>query len=190
MHELDETTRRELKTIEFLKQKASEMAGEDLTKSRELSKKQQQAQLLLNLQSPRSMAKGYQELSGGAMDPLLDTPPYNQSALNHLNLSPTFQRLHSTEFAVGSPTASASPHADEESPAQSLLDHWVNTVSNTHLDINTGAMTWGDPPQAEFPGWSTATAGTSTDPRSMNGLVDGSDWSYWEALVNQIQRAP
>lgn len=191
LHELDETTRRELKTIEFLKQKASEMAGEHANASRGLTKKEQQAQLLLNLQSPKSMNKAYHDLAtGGVPDQLLNTPPFNSTTMNQLNLSPTFQRLHTADFA-GSPATSGSPHADEESPAQSLLDHWVNTVSNTHLDINTGAMSWGEPSQTEFPGWSTAVqSGPSSDLRSMNGLVDGSDWSYWEALVNQIQRAP
>ncbi|TFK23260.1 nuclear protein [Coprinopsis marcescibilis] len=189
LEDLDETTRRELRTIEFLKAKASEKAIQDQDSSRvfpstsTLAKQEQQAQLLLNLQSPGT-AKAFQSLPPSNSDPSSSTPPF--ASVSQLNLSPTFQRLQHIEYA-NSPTATGSPHADEESPAQSLLDHWVNTVSNTHFDINTGAISWGGPSQADFPGW-VPPAGPS-DVRFLPG-VDGSDWSYWEALVNQIQRAP
>ncbi|KAH6914855.1 nuclear protein [Coprinopsis sp. MPI-PUGE-AT-0042] len=191
--DLDETTRRELRTIEFLKAKASEVAGQPLPErsASSLSKKEHQAQLLLNLQSP-GPSKGYPPL---ATDQALSTPTFAPSTPgNQLTLSPTFHRLHGADY-INSPTASGgSPH-DDESPAQSLLDHWVNTVSNTHLDVNTGAMSWGGPgapagaaaASGDFSNWPTVPP--TADLRSLTG-VDGSDWSYWEALVTQIQRAP
>ncbi|EAU84829.2 nuclear protein [Coprinopsis cinerea okayama7 len=191
MQDLDETTRRELKTIEFLKAKASEMAMQENDPARAsstLTKQEQQAQLLLNLQSPGG-SKAFQSLPGST-DQTNATPPFSAATITQLNLSPTFQRLQTNDYA-NSPTAgSGSPHGDDESPAQSLLDHWVNTVSNTHLDINTGAMSWGGPTaHTDFSGWATAATTVPTDLRGLAG-VDGSDWSYWEALVTQIQRAP
>ncbi|KAF8165296.1 fungal-specific transcription factor domain-containing protein [Crassisporium funariophilum] len=207
MREMDETTRRELKTIEFLKNKASQIEnfGEPRRQSKKLhnhslsSGPEQQAQLLLGLHQPvtsppASSVKTYpsvttsinQEVSS-PQSPSVPRP--NSGSLNH---SPTMQRLqHATQADyMHSPTTSGSPHADDESPAQSLLDNWCHTVSNAPIDITTGAMSWGGPIGTEISGWAGITYSASNpDHRLLSGL-DGSDYSYWEALVNQIHRGP
>lgn len=192
MHEMDETTRRELKTIEFLKAKASQV--ESLTEARrsalaDPTKPEQQAQLLLGLQKPVSSTKNYPSLLNigikepGPQSPSLLVPNPNQ----HMTQSPTFHRLQQSQDYANSPTTSNSPHGDDESTAQSLLDHWCNTMSNAPIDASTGAMSWVGT-GGEFPAWLGSTNSTvAPDFRSLTGL-DGSDWNYWETLVNQIQR--
>ncbi|KAF9453082.1 hypothetical protein P691DRAFT_802459 [Macrolepiota fuliginosa MF-IS2] len=193
MHEMDETTRRELKTIEFLKTKASQV--ESLAEARrsalaDPSKPEHQAQLLLGLQKPVSSTKNYPSLLNIGMKDLTPQSPSLPvlSSSQHVTQSPTFQRLQSQDYA-NSPTTSSSPHADDESTAQSLLDHWCNTVSNAPVDSSTGGMPWGGT-GGEFPAWlGSSNTTVAPDVRLLAGL-DGSDWNYWETLVNQIQRGP
>lgn len=191
MHEMDETTRRELKTIEFLKSKASQV--ESLAEARRSAlvdpgKPEQQAQLLLGLQKSVSSTKNYPSLLNiGVKDPTPQSPPVLNSN-QHVTQSPTFQRLQSQDYA-NSPTTSNSPHGDDESTAQSLLDHWCNTVSNAPIDPSTGAMSWGGT-GGEFPAWLGSTNTTVAPDLHLLTRMDGSDWSYWETLVNQIQRGP
>ncbi|TFK43482.1 nuclear protein [Crucibulum laeve] len=204
MREIDETTRRELKTIEFLKSKASQVetlgegSGRLSAMSVDHAKPEQQAQLLLGLHQsgpspqPQSSAKAYPSLlSSSAQEPSPRSPSMPFSNSGHMTQSPTFQRLQQTHGEnLNSPTTSGSPHADDESTAQSLLDHWCNTVSNAPIDISAGAMSWGGSSAAGFSGWAGgAPTVAGADLRLLTGL-DGSDWTYWEALVNQIQRAP
>ncbi|KAJ3528509.1 hypothetical protein NMY22_g9383 [Coprinellus aureogranulatus] len=181
MREMDETTRRELQTIEFLKTKASELATQGDAGNFFVNKQEQQAQLLLGLQQSSPSGKSYR--------PSLANPiPENEGSFHQLSHSPTFQRLQHPDFAtnMGSPTTSGSPHADEESPAQSVLDHWVHTISNTHVDLSTGAVSWSGPPNG-FAGWVGSIPPTGpSDGRLLTGL-DGSDWGYWEALVGHVQ---
>ncbi|KAG6917902.1 hypothetical protein DXG01_000511 [Tephrocybe rancida] len=192
MREMDETTRRELKTIEFLQTKASQVEHQKQSNSDNASNthSEHQAHLLLGLQQPASTSspRPFPSLMNiSSVDPSL-SPPTHYTASGHMNQSPTFQRLQQTapEYAQ-SPTASGSPNTEEESAAQQLLDHWCNTVSNAPMDTTTNGMVWGGPGGADLSGWVNTVPGT--DPRLLTGL-DGSDWNYWEALVNQIQRAP
>ncbi|KAF8974514.1 fungal-specific transcription factor domain-containing protein [Flammula alnicola] len=197
MREMDETTRRELKTIEFLKSKASqvEIHGVQARRSSKLqdqslnNRPEQQAQLLLSLQQPVTSpsAKAYSPFSNSSPR----SPPLARPGTASLVQSPTIQRLQHTAQSdqLHSPTTSGSPHADEESPAQSLLDTWCHTVSNAPLDM-TGATSWGGSGGTEISGWAGITQSvTNPDPRLLSGL-DGSDYAYWEALVNQIHRGP
>ncbi|KAF8076452.1 fungal-specific transcription factor domain-containing protein [Lyophyllum atratum] len=200
MREMDETTRRELKTIEFLQTKASQVENRTQSSSNVIDhalngNTEHQAHLLLGLQqsvpasSPPRPFPSLLNISTLDPSPLSPSLPYTSSG--HITQSPTFQRLQQTspEYAQ-SPTGSGSPNAEEESAAQSLLDHWCNTVSNAPIDASTGGMVWGGPGGADFSGWvATNQTMAGTDPRLLTGL-DGSDWTYWEALVNQIQRAP
>ena len=191
MRELDVTTRRELKTIEFLKSKASqvEKLGDQprrLSQIREHTangRPEQQAQLLLSLHKPLP-SQAYPSLTNPSSD---GTSPL-KSILSH---SPTMQRLQHTvqaDFAQ-SPTTSGSPYADDESPAQSLLDNWCHAVSNAVIDT-TNDLSLGGPIGTETSGWAGITySATDTDARqSLLSGLDGSDYSYWEALVSQIQR--
>ncbi|KAF7775966.1 transcriptional regulator family: Fungal Specific TF [Agaricus bisporus var. burnettii] len=186
-HELDETTRRELKTIEFLKAKASQVESFTETHRSTLAdptKPEQQAQLLLSLQKSGSSAKTYPSLLNiGTQDQPLAISNLNQ----HLTQSPTFHRLQQSQDYVNSPTTSNSPHGDDENAAQSLLDHWCNTISNAPMDASTGSTPWVGT-GGEFPAWLGSTNSTVVPDLRSLAVLEGSDWSYWETLVNQIQR--
>ncbi|KJA30225.1 hypothetical protein HYPSUDRAFT_32362 [Hypholoma sublateritium FD-334 SS-4] len=194
MREMDETTRRELKTIEFLKGKASqvEVQGVPSRRSSKLhdqsfnNRPEQQAQLLLSLQQPVTSP------SGKTYTPFTSSPrspSHSHPGTTSLVQSPTIQRLQHSADQLHSPTTSGSPHADDESPAQSLLDTWCNTLSNGSIDL-TGGASWGGAGGTEISGWAGITQSVhNPDPRLLSGL-DGSDFSYWEALVNQIHRGP
>jgi hypothetical protein len=214
VREVDETTRRELKTIEFLKNKASqvESRGEVLGRTHPSAMAvdptsngngtEHPAHLLLGLQQSASLSSPSRPpfpplVSHDALSTSNSTPhtspslAYSHAA--HVAHSPTFHRLQQSspgDYAQ-SPIGSGSPSADDESAAQSLLDHWCNTVSNgPPIDGTTEAMSWGGPGGADFSGWvGVAPSMPGTDPRLLTGL-DGSDWNYWEALVNQIHRVP
>ena len=189
MREMDETTRRELKTIEFLKSKASLVEAHGVS-SRRTSKShdqlhnraEQQAQLLLSLQQPITSPSGKSLPSFSSSSPR--SPPLPHPALQ----SPTMQRLQHPAHSdyIHSPTTSGSPHADDESPAQSLLDTWCHTISNASLDMSTGAISWVGSGGTEITGWAGITQSIANpDPRLLSGM-DGSDHAYWEALMNQI----
>lgn len=195
MREMDETTRRELKTIEFLKGKASqvEVQGAPSRRSSKLhdqafnNRPEQQAQLLLSLQQPVTSpsAKTYTPFMASSPQ----SPSHSHPGTTSLVQSPTIQRLQHSADQLHSPTTSGSPHADDESPAQSLLDTWCNTLSNGSLDLS-GGVSWGGAGGTEISGWAGITQSVhNPDPRLLSGL-DGSDFSYWEALVNQIHRGP
>ncbi|KAF8913948.1 fungal-specific transcription factor domain-containing protein [Gymnopilus junonius] len=194
MREMDDTTKRELKTIEFLKSKASqiELHGVQPRRKSKLhdstlnTMPEQQAQLLLSLQQPVNSPSSAKSFTFTTSSPRSPSLPHPSAA--SLTQSPTMHRLQHSD-QVHSPTTSGSPHADEES-AQSLLDTWCHTVSNAPLDLTTGAISWGGSAGTELSGWAGIThAITTPDPRLFSGL-DGSDYSYWEALVNQIHRGP
>lgn len=188
MHELDETTRRELKTIEFLRAKASEV--ESLVESRrpvpmDSGKPEHQVQLLLGFQKSTSPAKVYSPLFNIGASESTPRSPSILAPCQHTAQSPTFQRLQAQDHA-NSPTNSSSPQAEEENAAQSLLNHWVEAISNAPVDAPNEAP-W-VVPGGDFPPWMAGANTTATpDLRLLTGL-DGSDWSYWETLVSQIPR--
>ncbi|KAF8195834.1 fungal-specific transcription factor domain-containing protein [Mycena galopus ATCC 62051] len=190
VRDLPETTRRELKTIEFLKNKASQMQNQaggprripiDPVLSGD------------NAEHPAHLLLGLQHSSPA-------TPP-NRAAFpsGRGPQSPTFHRLqqqHSgsqEEFPM-SPAATGSP--DDESAAQHLLDHWVTTLSNgPPVDGSNAsiAASWNLTGTSDNAGWvGTAPMVGASAPRVLPGLADDPDWNsnYWEALVNHIQRAP
>ncbi|KAJ4478167.1 fungal-specific transcription factor domain-containing protein [Lentinula aciculospora] len=212
LREIDETTRRELKTIEFLKSKSLERSQPDATltasttngnsTNRSVTTPDNAAQLLLNIHrsppavgSPKAPFPSLFNLGTDYANSSA-TYPYNENAAvgatAHLTQSPTYQRLqHPAEY---SPAASSSPAAEEsESTAQILFDHWCNTVSNAPLERLNAPLAWGGQGGADLSGWAAqAAAGSSVQQLTgaVNGAVNGSDnqdWSfYWEALVNQI----
>ncbi|KAF9567328.1 hypothetical protein CPC08DRAFT_703234 [Agrocybe pediades] len=191
MAEMDETTKRELKTIEFLKSKASQLeaqglSGQKPSKMHDASisnMPEQQAQLLLSLQQPITSPPHTFPFTNASSP---RSPSFVRPNSSSLAQSPTMQRLQHDQ--TNSPTTSGSPRGDEESPAQSLLDTWCHTVSNAPVDLSSGAISWGG--GTEFAGWAGIThAANVPDPRLFSGL-DGSDYAYWEALMNQIHRGP
>jgi hypothetical protein len=213
--ELDETTRRELKIIEFLRAKAREggsrrRAG-SITPPESHVRGANDAQLLLELQ--RSTSRPGPNSRGGApvqppprsagfpmsISPTMTAAPTPVStsspplyAINagvpptpHSQQQPSFRT--SPKLAVTDPYSlspnSGSPGGDDDLVAQSLLDHWCNTVNGTTIDglnaPNASSMidfsgSWIAPTPAPGVGEAFAT-------------LDGSDWSYWETLVNTIR---
>ncbi|KAG5638207.1 hypothetical protein H0H81_001304 [Sphagnurus paluster] len=190
MREMDETTRRELKTIEFLQNKASQVERQgQLTNGNN----EHQAHLLLGLQqSVSSPPRTFPSLLNiSTSSEPSHSPSVSYANAGHMTQSPTFQRLQQTAPEhTQSPTNSGSPNTEEESPAQSLLDHWCNVVSNAQIDSTNGRTAWGGSGGADFSSWIGSNhAANGADSQLLSG-PDISDWNYWEALVNQIQRAP
>ncbi|KAG1815464.1 fungal-specific transcription factor domain-containing protein [Suillus subaureus] len=208
VREMDETTRRELKTIEFLKSRASQMAesashGVDGASSPTNGHTGEQHSTIFSMPTSRSALppSTRQALTMGTTSPNTLSPTMSSPAVYALSPpythSPAMQRLQhsgSTDGTgtLGSPAGSGSPSGEEESAAQSLLDHWCSTFGGSPaVDATAGmpALSWGGPGGTEFSGW----IGPNTNPMAGDpGLmeVDGSDWSYWEALVNQIKAGP
>jgi hypothetical protein len=187
VRELPETTRRELKTIEFLKNKASQMQNQAGGPRRIPIDPVLGGD---NAEHPAHLLLGLQHSSPA-------TPP-SRTAYSPANKpqSPTFHRLQqSQEDFPMSPTTTGSP-GDEESAAQSLLDHWVTTLSNgPPVDGSNAsiAASWSLTGMSDTSGWvGTAPMVGASTPRVLPGLADDQDWNsnYWEALVNQIQRGP
>lgn len=209
MPDIDETTRRELKIIEFLKNKSlqAEANGQDPFRAPEPNSAgpHVDAQLLLELgQSTTSRSPSVMPAvprrtsvngasSFGVASPSLAQSPKNafrNAAPTTSTRSPTLHRLQQVDTFQLSPTASGSPGVEEESAAQNLLDHWCNTVSTGSFD-GPGSLN-------SLP-WNGASSGTDMSNlfgsssgfmgNDMNGLAgpDMSDWTYWETLVNQIR---
>lgn len=209
LREVDETTRRELKTVEFLKNKALERSKQDVVSvNGDIStvSPDNAAQLLLNIhRSPPAVGSSKPPFPSLFNLDTNETPPtYPYNIPPGLGHSPTYQRLqHPPEH---SPAGSNSPAADEDSTAQVLLDHWCNTVNNAPLESLNTNLAWGGQGGADLAGW-TAQAAAGSVAQQMTGAVNGAvngaangvenqDWSYyWEALINQIpqvlpQQAP
>jgi len=206
IRDIDETTKKELKIIAFLKSRASRMEGGQHDKKSESeaetspSKEPSQppdAQLLLDLQQSRSspsspMSKtSPTSVSSPAVQPIAFSTDHG-SVTQLAALHRSQQQPRGEAYAL-SPTASGSPSADDEYAAQTLLDHLCGTVGNGPSFegfFGTAGLSWGGTGTVDFPGWaSNSPLLPGCDPRLLSG-PDGSDWSYWEALVNHIQKAP
>jgi len=194
---MDETTRREVKIIEFLKAKSSQVEAsinetpafdEPLEPSSSV-----ETQPLLNVQKPTSRGAGFTPLSiSGPISPGLsvETP-----SLNHVLPSPTIQRLQGGSSIDSS--NSGSPTAEDESAAQNLLDQWYNAVSMSSGPGGDGSLDfaglpWGGFGSADLSGWfgTTSSAEAPADinaNNSFSAVPDGADWSYWENLVKEIR---
>jgi hypothetical protein len=191
--DMDETTRRELKTIEFLKTRASHL-GIPRRRASEMfddhpTRKEQQAQLLLSLQKPVTSPPLQNQLlfSDSRTE---SSSPHLQSSSHPFSQSPSFKRLQ-YPAQPHSPTTSGSPHADDESSAQTLLDSWCNALANGGVDSVVAGSSWAGSMGTESGGWAGTpySSNAGLDTRLLSGL-DGSDYAYWEALLNQIHPDP
>jgi len=186
MVDLDDTTRRELKIIEFLQTKS------------EITRAASDA----GMTSPTTTANPFpgdrsQDLDKGHNDDRMTGPPLSSVRLTPISGHKRFNShpspLAHVQVENGNndspPAASASP-ADESNPAQSLLDHWCDNLSNFappdplsgsldniqmmpytgNLDFSRGA---GAPPYMP--------STNSVDPGGLEA-----DLNYWETMFNML----
>lgn len=203
IREMDETTRRELKIIEFLKNRTVQLAESAPETASAGSPSTIDPQLTSSgiivsdtrtaVAPPPSAQPAFPALLATATTTSTASPqlsaalPYPNSPFAQ---SPAIQRLqynNSTDGSLNSPAGSGSP-SEDESAAQSLLDHWCSTFNEGTVDGTMGmpALSWGGPGGADFTGWVGPAA---TDPNLVLN-VNGSDWTYWETLVSQIKAGP
>jgi len=201
IREMDDTTRREVKIIEFLKAKSSQVeASISETPAFEEPLEPMVAadsQPLPNIQKPASRSAGF--VSHPASGPISPRPGVESGpSLSHVLSSPTIQRLQGEPGVETS--NSNSPTTEDESTAQTLLDQWYNAVSMSggpggDGSLNYAGLPWGGFGSTDLSGWFGTTsstdgsAGISTNP-SLAAVSDGSDWSYWENLVKEIRGEP
>ena len=218
VREMDETTRRELKIIEFLKIKASQVqegsvhgsAPPDNSSTPSSSGPATDAQLLLGIQRPSSRTPYSFALSPPKIhSPLsLAMPTIRQASAetaspltNNVLPTPALQRVQQqSDQSDGQNTSkSGSPNADDElSTAQSLLDHWlgfssgaVNSDPSVDGSAGLAGLPWGGFGSADLSGWFGSTSPVvGNEPNPSMPSLDGLDWSYWETLVNEIRGGP
>jgi hypothetical protein len=200
IREMDETTRREVKIIKFLKAKASQIEAsineasvfeEPLEPMTSIDTKP-----LLNVQKPASRSAPFPPLHvSGPISPRLGV---DQASLGQVLPSPTIQRLQGES---GNETSnSGSPIAEDESAAQNLLDQWYNAVSmpsgpGGDGSLDFAGLPWGGFGSTDLSGW-FGTTPSPENPASLDAnpsiaaVSDGSDWSYWEHLVKEIRGGP
>lgn len=177
MQQMDETTAREVKTVEFLQSRATLRA--DTTSSdpgHSPEEPPNDAHLLLGLQRSKLP-------SSGAIHTITQptTPTSTQT---------TSTPLLANMFALqASPTNGGSP--DEDLTAQSLLDHWCNSISASSLMDESGVATglpWNITLGADDQtGWLAPNSLSMVSPQPWTGAGAGSDLSYWQTLVDQIK---
>lgn len=194
--DLDETTSREVRLIVFLKNKSQQMAGiedGDSTRSSKSTTPSQvdhhtDANTLLSLRkhAPGSVILPSQPFHAPlSMSSIPSNQMPNQIYQHHSPVHMLQQTENSSQSGTGSPSG------EEESTAQVLLDQWCNIFSGGPTDESTGTMTlpWGTPGLADLSGWPGPGPSPAIAHAPLPG-VDGSDWSYWETLVNQIRSGP
>ncbi|KZT20350.1 hypothetical protein NEOLEDRAFT_1140800 [Neolentinus lepideus HHB14362 ss-1] len=204
--DIDETTKRELKIIEFLKNKSLQVEASGQGPSRSVESNAAvphvDAQLLLELGQSASRSpsvvpalprrKSVNGVGFGLPSPALAQSPKNafrNAVPITQSRSPTLHRLQHVDTFQLSPAASGSPGVEEESTAQHLLDHWCNTISNGSFDgpNNLNPVPWNGANGTDLANLFAQSSGFMGN--DMNNLAgpDISDWNYWETLVNQIR---
>ncbi|PCH41032.1 hypothetical protein WOLCODRAFT_137143 [Wolfiporia cocos MD-104 SS10] len=200
--ELDETTRREVNIIQFLKNRSMQLAAavEHSHMSIDQSSHSKKPSMTLHLHDKPSRALG---VSQPPIQPHMTAPvlsnvpspsfsPMPKPASTYTVTTPPLAIPHHMQGESGSQSATGSPPGDDsESTAQTLLDQWCNIFSGGPTDDATGApgrLPWGTPGLTDLSGWLPTTP-PMVGAEPLPGL-DGSDWSYWESLVNQIRSSP
>ncbi|EIM88461.1 uncharacterized protein STEHIDRAFT_95677 [Stereum hirsutum FP-91666 SS1] len=204
LREMDETTRRELKIIEFLKMKASQ-AEEEAGTNGIPHENGSKGPLGFSIGSPSYPSL---HVNTSTVSPRMAADVTSPKAATFYQQQPAIQRIQQQSApSEGHETSkSGSPSMDDESgAAQNLLDAWYNSVSSgavsggpgvggSGVDGVTGlvGLPWGGQGfgNSDLTGWfgPTATA-PGVDPTAMP-MLDGSDWNYWENLVNEIRGGP
>ncbi|KAI0692567.1 fungal-specific transcription factor domain-containing protein [Cytidiella melzeri] len=207
--DVDHTTKRELTIIQFLKTKSQNiLKGSPKSEDRSTmsspalgDKPHTEAQLLLQLSnsSPRSgYAVNASRVAGpsfpssgsgqvGSPVPYAISPVYSNASSSAL---PNVQNLQRSD----SVSAGGSPGHEEESAAQSLLDQWCSVFSGGPVLSSDGmaggqSLPWATQGISDMPAFLSAPMNQHTGGVPVPD-VDGTDWSYWENLVNQIRSGP
>jgi hypothetical protein len=218
---MDETTRREIKIIELLKNKASAITenGRHPTNHQDGSDTKHPRERVSDVRT--AVMDGANDThmyddgrSGGQLvtadfskqlDPSY-LPRVLPSASHHSNSphSPVIQ-TQSPSFPPANPHISRSPHlyshqsrgsissaldgsspSTEEESAQRLLDNWIHSANTVdgHFDTGSNGM-WN--PMMTLDGTNIPSAfGPAVE---NTAPMDGSDWRYWETLVEHIRSA-
>ncbi|KAI0750793.1 fungal-specific transcription factor domain-containing protein [Daedaleopsis nitida] len=201
--EMDDITRREIKIIEFLKHKASQCAGtpenssEQMAVDRDLSSRS-----FFGGCVPSSNSRATAQRSHASTLPVVTNSSFASVAsvplaspkqpFTQLSRPPPVQQVQQLQHSESSQSGTGSPQEDEM--AQSLLDQWCNIFSGgPAVDDQPGAtgLPWATPGLGgDVNGW-LGVGQSASSPLLTGGdalpNVDGSDWSYWETLVNQIR---
>lgn len=175
---MDETTAREVKTIEFLKSKAAQRAdGMPSDSSHSPEDPPNDAHLLLGLH--RSKIPG-NNATRNATQPTTPTSTQTTSAPLTANL-----------FALQASPTNGGNSPNEDLTAQSLLDHWCNSISASSLMDESGVATglpWNITLGADDQtGWLAPNSLSMVSPQPWTSAGTGSDLSYWQTLVDQIR---
>ncbi|KAN0131329.1 Fungal specific transcription factor domain containing protein [Lactarius tabidus] len=198
IREMDETTRREVKIIEFLKAKSSQVEAsinETSTFEEPLEfMTSTDVQPLLSIQKPpRNTIFTPLHASGSPMAASVEPT----SQLGQVLPSLTIQRLQGES---GNETSnSGSPAAEDESAAQNLLDHWYTALSTSSGaggdgSLDYAGLPWGGFGSTDLSGWFGTTPSAEGSPYitnpSLAPVSDGSDCNYWENIVKVIRGEP
>jgi len=173
---MDETTIREVKTIEFLKSRAAQRADVIPSDSNHSPEPPNDAHLLLGLQRSKIP-------SSSAVRSITQpsTPTSTQTPSTPL-LANMFALQASPANGIGSP--------DEDLTAQSLLDHWCNSISASSLMDETGVATglpWNTTLGADDQtSWLAPSSLSMVSPQPWTGAGAGSDITYWETLLDRV----
>ncbi|KAI9001022.1 fungal-specific transcription factor domain-containing protein [Trametes punicea] len=204
--EMDDITRREMNIIEFLKTRSSQSAGTPESIARPKPSSDSRSYPVVGSSHLRPVAPkppqnhALPTFSGPSYASVASVPISTSSQQSYAQLSrpsPIQQVQHLQQSESASHSGTGSPGGEEDSTAQSLLDQWCNIFSGGPAvdDIPSGTgLPWATPGLADLSGWTGANpSAASTSPAVGSDAlpnVDGSDWSYWETLVNQIRSGP
>ncbi|KZW04224.1 hypothetical protein EXIGLDRAFT_828140 [Exidia glandulosa HHB12029] len=197
----DPTSRREVRIIRFLKNKAlSVRDGQTSVMQIDPAlEAKQHADLLLGLQQggapgfmPAPMAANNALVAQVPASPFtaLSMTPVNGAAMA-ASSPPFFNALRSPPFHMGSRSDGAGSHntgspIDDESAAQRLFDRWCNTM---------GGDSYGQFTDPVLSGWQSGQEPFSAfvsqpfvmDPEPRPVVSDGEGDGFWESLVSQIR---
>jgi len=218
VREMDETTRREIKIVEFFKMKSRQMektvgsaVRQEAPDGPEASlSSSKDAKLLLSMQQSTPSVPRALPIAPSQPFPSLALNPstsqelgFDAKSSGSFLTSPTVQRLQHYDVSDNQnlSSKSGSPGQEDDSTAQSLLDNWYSTVSSGAVTNGAGVdgsaglagLPWGGFGSADLSGWfGSARSSSSMNSHELNCLAasDGSDWSYWETLVNEIRSGP
>ena len=193
--QLDDVTRREVRIIDFLKNKFFQVSdGQGASASQVSSPPEDRphtdAQLLLGLHRASSSAGNHDSpTASGVHQQSGSIPPNAVDFSQPVHALSPVQQLQQAETGT---SGTGSPMADEESSAQNLLDQWCNVFSggptSTVDGMTSVGLPWATPGIADISPW--MNGGPAIGDGLTVGDHDGMDWSYWENLVNQIRSGP